>query len=65
MIDKLTQTLSLKFLNIEIELVGELPKQNKVLYAINHRSLLDIIVMESVFSKGNKNGTWIAKKRTF
>ncbi|WP_321778530.1 lysophospholipid acyltransferase family protein [Sulfurimonas sp.] len=55
----------LKFLNIEIELVGELPKQNKVLYAINHRSLLDIIVMESVFSKGNKNGTWIAKKELF
>ncbi|WP_324172844.1 lysophospholipid acyltransferase family protein [Sulfurimonas sp.] len=55
----------LEFLNIKVELLGELPKKNKVLYAINHRSLLDIIVMESVFSKGNKNGTWIAKKELF
>jgi len=55
----------LKFLNIKVELVGKLPKKNKVLYAINHRSLLDIIVMESIFSKEDKNGTWIAKQELF
>lgn len=55
----------LKYLNIEIDLFGELPQQNRVLYAINHRSLLDIIVMEHVFSKHNKNGTWIAKQELF
>jgi 1-acyl-sn-glycerol-3-phosphate acyltransferase len=52
----------LEFLNIEVEIVGALPKQNKVLYAINHRSLLDIMVMENIFSKSNKNGAWIAKQ---
>jgi len=55
----------IEFLNIEIELIGEVPKKDKVLYAINHRSLLDIIVMEHVFSKHNKNGTWIAKQELF
>lgn len=55
----------LEFLNIKVELVGSIPKQNKVLYAINHRSLLDIIVMEELFKEHNKNGTWIAKKELF
>jgi len=55
----------LDFLNIEVEVIGELPKKDKILYAINHRSLLDIIVMENVFSKGNKNGAWIAKQDLF
>jgi len=52
----------LEFLNIEVEVIGELPQKNKILYAINHRSLLDIIVMENVFSRSNKNGAWIAKQ---
>ncbi|MBL0707621.1 MAG: 1-acyl-sn-glycerol-3-phosphate acyltransferase [Sulfurimonas sp.] len=58
-------TKMLEYLNIEVEIIGEVPKQNKVLYAINHRSLLDIIVMESIFKKYNKNGAWIAKKELF
>lgn len=53
------------FLNIEIELVGKVPKRDKILYAINHRSLLDIIVMEHIFSNNHKNGTWIAKQELF
>lgn len=53
------------FLNIEVKLIGEIPKNNKILYAINHRSLLDIIVMEHIFSKHNKNGAWIAKQELF
>jgi len=55
----------LKFLNIEVEVVGEIPSQDKILYAINHRSLLDILVMENIFSKNNKNGTWVAKQVLF
>ncbi|MDF1875478.1 1-acyl-sn-glycerol-3-phosphate acyltransferase [Sulfurimonas sp. SAG-AH-194-I05] len=55
----------LEFLNIEVEVIGEIPKKNKILYAINHRSLLDILVMENIFSKNNKNGTWIAKQDLF
>ena len=55
----------LEFLNIEVELIGNVPKRDQVLYAINHRSLLDIIVMEHIFSKHNKNGTWIAKQELF
>ena len=55
----------LDFLNIEVKVVGELPKQNHILYTINHRSLLDIIVLESIFSKHNKNGAWIAKQELF
>lgn len=56
---------TLKFLNIEVEVVGELPSRDKILYAINHRSLLDILVMENIFSKADKNGTWIAKQDLF
>ena len=52
----------LDYLNIEVEVIGELPQKNKILYAINHRSLLDIIVMENVFSRSDKNGVWIAKQ---
>lgn len=55
----------LKRLNIEIKLIGNLPKQNKILYAVNHRSLLDIIVMEHIFSNHNKSGVWIAKEELF
>ncbi len=55
----------LEFLNIEVELIGEVPQKDKVLYAINHRSLLDILVMENIFSKHDKNGTWIAKQELF
>jgi len=55
----------LKHLNIDVQIIGELPQQDKILYAMNHRSLLDIIVMENVFSKYNKNGTWIAKQELF
>lgn len=55
----------LKFLNIKVNVVGELPKEDKILYAINHRSLLDIIVMEEVFSRMQKNGAWIAKQELF
>ncbi|MDH4943725.1 lysophospholipid acyltransferase family protein [Sulfurimonas sp. C5] len=55
----------LEFLNIKVEIDGELPKEDKILYAINHRSLLDIIVMENIFSRYNKNGTWIAKQELF
>jgi len=55
----------LKFLNIDVKVHGELPEENKILYAINHRSLLDIMVMEHVFAGKNKNGTWIAKQELF
>ena len=52
----------LDFLNIEVKIIGELPKKDKILYAINHRSLLDIIVMENIFSRYDKSGAWIAKQ---
>jgi len=55
----------LEFLNIEVKIIGEIPQKNSILYAINHRSLLDIIVMENVFSRYNKSGTWIAKQELF
>ncbi|WP_297442120.1 lysophospholipid acyltransferase family protein [Sulfurimonas sp.] len=55
----------LEFLNIKVNIIGELPKKDKILYAINHRSLLDILVMENVFSRYEKNGTWIAKQELF
>jgi 1-acyl-sn-glycerol-3-phosphate acyltransferase len=55
----------LEFLNIEVKVIGELPKRDKILYAINHRSLLDIMVMENVFSRLQKSGTWIAKQELF
>ena len=52
----------LQHLNIELQIVGSLPPENRVLYAINHRSLLDIIIMENVFSQNEKSGSWIAKQ---
>ncbi|WP_457748612.1 lysophospholipid acyltransferase family protein [Sulfurimonas sp.] len=55
----------LDFLNIKVKLIGTLPKKDKILYAINHRSLLDILVMENIFSHYNKSGTWIAKQELF
>ena len=55
----------LENLNIKVKVVGDLPKRDKILYAINHRSLLDIIVMESIFARYNKNGAWIAKEELF
>lgn len=55
----------LDFLNIEVKCIGSLPDKNKVLYTINHRSLLDIIVMEHIFHAHHKNGTWIAKQELF
>lgn len=55
----------LKYLNIEVKIHGDVPKKNHKLYAINHRSLLDIIVMEGVFSKYDKSGVWIAKEELF
>ena len=55
----------LEFLNIEVKVVGKLPDRDRILYAINHRSLLDILVMENIFSQKNKNGTWIAKQDLF
>ncbi len=56
---------ALDFLNINVKLIGELPKKDKILYAVNHRSLLDIIVMENIFSHYEKSGTWIAKQKLF
>lgn len=55
----------LEFLNIEVKVIGKIPQRDKILYAINHRSLLDMIVMENIFSKYHKNGTWIAKEELF
>lgn len=55
----------LKFLNVEVKVIGEIPKKDKILYAINHRSLLDIIVMEHIFSQHRKSGVWIAKEELF
>lgn len=55
----------LKFLNIDVIVHGSLPQENRILYAINHRSLLDIMVMESIFARENKNGAWIAKQELF
>jgi len=55
----------LEFLNIEVEIFGKLPDENRILYVINHRSLLDIIVIENVLFTKHKNGTWIAKQELF
>ena len=55
----------LDLLNLDVKVIGTFPEENNVIYTINHRSLLDIIVMEHVFSKNNKAGTWIAKQELF
>lgn len=52
----------LNFLNIDVKVIGEIPKKDKILYAINHRSLLDIMVMENIFGENDKSGAWIAKQ---
>ncbi len=52
----------LEFLNVEVEVHGTLPEKDKILYAINHRSLLDIMVMEHIFANSDKSGVWIAKQ---
>jgi len=67
-LSKSRQTYSnkvLNFLNVQVNVHGTVPLQNKILYVINHRSLLDILVMENIFSHHNKNGTWIAKQELF
>ena len=57
-IDRQTYANSvLDFLNIEVEVIGDIPSRDKILYAINHRSLLDILVMENIFSSNNKNNS--------
>ncbi|QSZ42041.1 1-acyl-sn-glycerol-3-phosphate acyltransferase [Sulfurimonas aquatica] len=55
----------LEYLNIGVNVSGKLLKEDKVLYAINHRSLLDIIVIESILASSSKNGAWIAKQELF
>lgn len=50
------------YLNIVPRLHGELPEANRILYIANHRSLLDIICIESIFSERKKAGMWIAKQ---
>ncbi len=55
----------LEFLNIKTKVVGTLPDEDRILYVINHRSLLDIIVMETIFATKSKNGAWIAKQALF
>jgi 1-acyl-sn-glycerol-3-phosphate acyltransferase len=55
----------LSYLNVDVKIYGKLPDKNHILYIINHRSLLDIIVMESIFSKYDKSGLWIAKEELF
>ena len=55
----------LKLLNIEVVTHGTIPKEDRLVYAINHRSLLDIIVMEHIFSRSEKMGVWIAKQELF
>lgn len=52
----------LAYLNVQPVMHGTLPENNRVLYIINHRSLLDIICMESLFADGGKAGMWIAKQ---
>lgn len=52
----------LQYLNVVPVRHGDFPERDKVLYIINHRSLLDIIVMEALFSEAGKAGTWIAKQ---
>ena len=55
----------LELLNIDVRTHGKIPKEDRIVYAINHRSLLDIIVMEHIFSRTAKTGVWIAKQELF
>lgn len=52
----------LEYLNVVPVVHGAFPAHNRVLYVINHRSLLDIICMESLFAANAKAGMWIAKQ---
>ncbi|UFS62393.1 1-acyl-sn-glycerol-3-phosphate acyltransferase [Sulfurimonas sp. HSL-3221] len=52
----------LEYLNVVPVMHGGLPEANRVLYIANHRSLLDIISIESLFSTQQKAGMWIAKQ---
>ena len=52
----------LGYLNVRAEVFGELPEADRILYIANHRSLLDIITLESVFATRKKAGMWIAKQ---
>ncbi len=52
----------LEYLNVIPVLHGAFPENDRVLYVINHRSLLDIICMESLFAANGKAGMWIAKQ---
>lgn len=52
----------LDYLNIHISLHGKVPEAGRVLYVINHRSLLDILVVESIMAEHRKHGVWIAKQ---
>lgn len=50
------------YLNLDIKLRGSVPQKGRVLYVINHRSLLDIMVIESLMAMHGKHGVWIAKQ---
>ena len=52
----------LQYLNVVPVLHGEIPDFNRVLYISNHRSLLDIICIETVLASKSKAGMWIAKQ---
>lgn len=52
----------LEYLNVVPVAHGAFPQHDRVLYIINHRSLLDIICMESLFADEGKDGMWIAKQ---
>lgn len=52
--------LLLKIMGVKLEIRGE-PDPDAMLYIINHRSMLDIIVLEALPDK--KNFCWIAKRQ--
>lgn len=52
----------LEYLNVTPVRHGTFSQHNRILYIINHRSLLDIICMESLFAAEGKDGVWIAKQ---
>lgn len=51
-----------RYLNIHVRLHGRFPDANRVLYIANHRSLLDIICIETLMHNEKKAGMWIAKQ---
>ena len=52
----------LQYLNVTPLLHGTFPECDRVIYIANHRSLLDIICLESLFAQKGKAGMWIAKQ---